>query len=463
MSLTFFNTLSAQSEEFKPIDKKKVRLYTCGPTVYDYAHIGNFRAYVFEDLLRRWLIYRGFKVEQVMNITDVDDKTIANANKKKVDLNTYTAPYIQAFREDLETLRIQPAEHYPRATEYIPQMIQLIQKLEKNQHAYVQDGNVYYRVSTFKAYGSLSKKDLEMNQAGARVDSDEYQKEDAQDFALWKKSKDNEPAWESPYGKGRPGWHIECSAMSMSLLGEQFDIHTGGEDNIFPHHENEIAQSQGATGKKFVNYWLHCKFLLVEGEKMSKSKGNFYTLRDLIQKGHDPLAIRFLLLTHNYDHPLNFTFAGLHQAKSAVDRFNEFLSRLHQADGEKEANSELVKSLIQKASEEFEKALDENLNIAKAVAGIFELIRELNILLDQSKVGSKEKTDIVHFMKQVNDVLDIQRAEAQIPDEVKRLAQERENARKLKDFMKSDELRDKIAQLGFVVEDTKQGPVVKKR
>jgi len=312
--LRFFNTLSRQLEEFEPIDEGKARIYTCGPTVYDFPHIGNYRTFLFEDVLRRTLGLFGFEVTQVQNLTDVDDRTIQRANENGVSLREFTDRYATAFFEDLATLGVEPAEHYPRATEYVPQMVEIIKRLEAGGHTYRSDGSIYYRISTFAPYGKLSGIRPEKNLAGARIDVDDYEKEDARDFVLWKAPKEGEPVWETDLGPGRPGWHIECSAMAMALLGETFDIHCGGVDNIFPHHENEIAQSEGATGCEFARYWLHGEHLVVEGEKMAKRVGNFFTLRDLVEKGFDPLVVRYLLISVPYRQRLNFTFDGLHAA-----------------------------------------------------------------------------------------------------------------------------------------------------
>ncbi len=463
MSLKFFNTLSAKKEEFTPLQDGVVKMYTCGPTVYDYAHIGNFRAYIFEDLLRRYLKYKGFKVIQVMNLTDIDDKTIKGALEKGISLNEYTKTYIDAFFEDLDSLGIERAEYYPRATEHIADMIALVKTLLRKKIAYESDGSVYYRIQAFPSYGKLSKKDIDENIIGLRVDRDEYERDDVRDFVLWKKSKDNEPSWDSPFGKGRPGWHIECSAMSMRYLGETLDIHTGGEDNIFPHHENEIAQSEGATGKRFVNYWLHCKFLLVNNEKMSKSKGNFYTLRDLLAKGYSPLSIRYILISHNYRHPLNFTLEGLEQAQSSINRIRDFMLRLMSyvphVSGKDSCDRE-----IKEARKQFEEALDDDLNIAQALSSLFGFINDINKLIENSSVTDKGRKQIIEFVDNINSVLGIIRdVDEEVPPEIKELVNQRSLARKARDFKKSDEIRDKISALGWVVEDTAQGARVKKK
>ena len=383
--MKFYDTLSGKLEDFKPLKESEVSLYTCGPTVYDYAHIGNFRTFVFEDLLRRFLEFKGCKVNHVMNVTDVDDKTIAGANKTGAShdsplqrLEEFTKKYTDAFNEDLKTLNILPPTKQPYATHEIPGMVLLIEKLIANGAAYEKDGSVYYRVASFSNYGKLSKKDLKGNIKGARVDVDEYEKEEGSDFALWKKAKENEPSWDSPWGKGRPGWHIECSVMSMKYLGETFDIHAGGEDLIFPHHENEIAQSEAATKKTFVKYWLHSKHLLVNGEKMSKSKGNYYTLRDLLAKGHDPMAIRYALLSVHYRQQLNFTLEGIQAAKEALLRIQHFLRDLDHEFKQAVVQTD-VKIYVTQAKTQVEAAMENDLNVPAALAAIFEMIKKSNI------------------------------------------------------------------------------------
>jgi len=328
MSLRFWNTMTRRLDEFQPLEPGRVGLYTCGPTVYDFAHLGNFRAYIFEDLLRRYLEYSGFQVTQVMNITDIDDKTIRRSREEGLSLTDYTRRYEKAFYEDRDALRIKPAAFYPRATDHIPEMVELVRRLEAGGFAYRKDGSIYFSIEKFPGYGRLAGIEAGALKAGVRVDSDEYEKEDVRDFVLWKESKPGEPVYETTLGPGRPGWHLECSAMSMKYLGETFDIHTGGVDNIFPHHENEIAQSEAATGRPFARYFLHCAHLMVEGEKMAKSKGNFYTLRDLLARGHDPVAVRALLLAVHYRSPLNFTFDGLAAAGRSVERIQGFYRRL---------------------------------------------------------------------------------------------------------------------------------------
>ena len=392
--IQLYNTLTKKKEPFKPLKDGVVGLYTCGPTVYDLAHIGNFRAYVFEDLLHRYLEYSGFKVLRVMNITDVDDKTIKGSQAEGKSLTEYTDRYISAFIEDMEQLRLKKPDYLPRATEHIPEMVSIIKKLLEKGYAYRKDDSIYFSISKFPSYGKLAGIDLSEIKPGVRIDVDEYEKEDVRDFALWKEEKEN-VFWDTELGRGRPGWHIECSAMSMKYLGESFDIHTGGVDNIFPHHENEIAQSEAVTGKKFVNYWLHCSHLLVNNEKMSKSKGNFHTLRDLLNKGHNPIAIRYLLLSTHYRDPLNFTDKSLVQAENTVKNYNAFYQAMDFCKTEKEDNS--IRPAIEKARKVFTEGLNEDLNISLALSGIFNLIKTANIALTDGAIGVKEAADIKSF------------------------------------------------------------------
>ncbi|PIQ85117.1 MAG: cysteine--tRNA ligase [Candidatus Omnitrophica bacterium CG11_big_fil_rev_8_21_14_0_20_45_26] len=461
MTLQLTNTLTGIKENFVPLNPPYVRMYTCGPTVYDYAHIGNFRTYAAQDLLKRYLQYKGLKVAHVMNITDVDDKTIAGAHQKHLKLDDYTAPFIQAFHEDLKTLHILPPAQELRATQTIPQMVEMIQKLERTGHAYPKDGSVYFRISSFAKYGLLSKKDLEKNITGARVDQDEYEKETAMDFVLWKKAKEDEPAWDSPWGRGRPGWHTECSTMSLNAFKFQtLDIHTGGEDLIFPHHENEIAQSECATRKKFVNYWFHVKHLLVDGEKMAKSKGNFYTLRDLITKGHEPLAIRYVLISTHYRKQLNFTFDGLRMAKESINRVRNFCDALQA--GANEQPSQEVKQYVERSRSQFEKALDNDLNAAEALSAVFDLIHYLNLAAKRG-FHQDDRACILGFLNDVNRVFAVFSLEEEsLPADVQALVEAREKARLTKDFKHSDELRKTIQTKGFTVKDTPHGPQVKK-
>ena len=461
-NIYFFNTLTRRKEKFVPLEKGKVKMYTCGPTVYDFAHIGNFRAFVFEDLLRRWLEYCGYKVIHVMNITDVDDKTIAAARKKGISLREYTEHYTRAFFEDITALNIEKAHYYPRATEHIPEMVALIKKLLEKGYAYRgEDGSIYYDISKFKDYGKLSKIRVKELKPGARVKVDEYGKEEAHDFALWKAwdEEDGDVFWETELGKGRPGWHIECSAMSMKYLGETFDIHCGGVDNIFPHHENEIAQSEAATGKQFVRYWLHNEYLLVEGRKMSKRFGNYYTLRDLLAKGYDPKAIRYLLMSTHYRQQLNFTFEGLEAAKNAVDRLTNFVYRLLDADGE--GCGEKIGSLMESVQKRFEEAMCDDLNIAVALAAIFNFVREVNKLMDDNKLSRGEAEQVYELMMRFDKVLgvigEVKKEEEKLPKEAEELIRKREEARKVRDWETADKIRERLKAMGVIVEDTPQG------
>src|SRR6201987_5510282 len=356
MALHLYNTLTAQAQEFHPLTDNEIRMYTCGPTVYDFAHIGNFRTFIFQDILRRFLRLRGFTLTHVMNLTDVDDRIIANAAAAKVGIREYTEKYVQAFFADCRALSVESPEHWIRATDHIDSMVGLIQKLQQKTYTYDSEGSIYYRISKFKDYGKLSKVDLSGIQAGARVDNDRYEKESARDFALWKAPKPGEHFWETPIGAGRPGWHIECSAMAMKYLGDTLDIHTGGIDLAFPHHENEIAQSEAATGKQFVPYWLHAEHLLVEGEKMSKSLGNFFTLRDLFSKGYKPSALRFALASVPYRRQLNFTFDGLTQARNSVERLRNLADRLQQGNFPA-GSDEKMSARIAEAADEFDAGL----------------------------------------------------------------------------------------------------------
>ncbi|MEX2721002.1 MAG: cysteine--tRNA ligase [Candidatus Wukongarchaeota archaeon] len=465
VNIQFFNSLTRKKERFIPLEKGKVKIYTCGPTVYDFSHIGNFRAFIFEDLLRRWLEYRGFKVTQVMNITDVDDKTIKATRRHKISLKEYTEHYAQTFFEDIATLNIEKAEHYPRATEHILEMVALVKKLMEKGYAYRgEDGSIYYAISKFKGYGKLSKIKVEKLKTGARVKVDEYGKEEAHDFALWKAwdEDDGNVFWETELGKGRPGWHIECSAMSMKYLGEHFDIHTGGIDNMFPHHENEIAQSESATGKKFVNYWLHSLHLIVEGKKMSKSLGNIYTLRDILEKGYNPKMVRYVLLSTHYRQQLNFTFQGLEAAKNAIQRLFDFLDNLKTVKGEKD-NPEVF-NLLQKAKSKFEDALNDDLNISEGLGVIFDLVRDVNKLIDDEKISKSDALKVEKQMRSFDKVLGVLEKEKLVLDEkLKELVEQREQARKEKDWDKADKIRLEIEKLGMTIEDTPEGPKVKKK
>jgi cysteinyl-tRNA synthetase len=471
------NTLSGKTEPFVPLKLGVVHMYTCGPTVYDFAHIGNFRTFVFQDILRRFLLLRGFKLTHVMNLTDVDDRIIANAAAAGVSIRDYTEKYVQAFFDDCRTLSVESPEHWIRATENIDSMVELIQKLQKKTYTYDSEGSIYYRITKFKDYGKLSKIDLTGIQAGARVDNDRYEKESARDFALWKAPKPGEQFWETAIGPGRPGWHIECSAMAMKYLGETIDIHTGGIDLAFPHHENEIAQSEAATGKPFVKYWLHAEHLLVEGEKMSKSLGNFFTLRDLFAKGYKPSALRFALASVPYRRQLNFTFDGLQQASSSVERLRNFAARLK---NEKfpAGNQKTIQERIAKASDDFDAGLSDDLNTAVALAAMFDFVREANIAMDKGEFRQGEVKAAQEFLAtfdKVFAVLEDNDAEklkalgyagdAGGPDdaEIEKLVAARQAARQKRDFAESDRIRKVLADRGIILEDVKDGSVRWKR
>jgi cysteinyl-tRNA synthetase len=461
MTIEFYNTMTRRVEPFESLKAGKVGMYTCGPTVYNYAHIGNYRTYAFEDLLRRFLKWKGFDVVQVMNVTDVDDKTIRGSREAGATLDEYTAPYIDAFFEDLDALRIQRAEHYPRATQHVAEMIDFIKRLEDGGHTYVSEGAVYFRISTFPSYGKLSGMDIAALQPGARIDVDEYAKEEARDFALWKSARGGEPSWDSPWGPGRPGWHIECSAMSTKYLGETFDIHTGGVDNIFPHHENEIAQSEAATGKPFVRFWLHSAHLIVEGQKMSKSLGNEYTLRDLLEKGYDPQAIRYLLISTHYRRQLNLTFEGLDAAAAAVTRLTDFYRRAEGYGGD--GRNDLADALAA-ATSAFDEALSADLGIAEALAGIFDLVTAANRAMDDGDLSAAGRAALLATLDSFDAVLDVFHPPAvALDEEIENLIAEREEARKSKDFARADAIRDRLSSLGIILEDTARGVRWKRR
>ncbi len=458
--IKIFNTLTRQKEELTPIEPGKIGMYTCGPTIYDYAHIGNFRAFLFEDLLKRWLERRGFQVKHIMNLTDIDDKTIKGSQKQSKPLRQYTDFYAKAFFEDIQTLNIKPATIYPRATDHIPEMVKIIKTLMEKGYAYKgEDGSIYYNITRFPQYGKLSHLHLQELKAGARVKQDEYTKEQAQDFALWKAwtPEDGDVFWETELGKGRPGWHIECSAMSMKYLGETFDIHCGGVDNIFPHHENEIAQSEAATAKTFVHYWMHNEHLLVEGKKMAKRLGNFYTLRDLLQKGLDPLAIRYLLLSTHYRQQFNFTFEGLEAAKSAIERLANLQRRLQDANGK--ANLQKINELTQTVEGCFGQAMDDDLNIAIALASLFDFVRDINNLLDANMLSKEEAQKVHQLITEFDQVLGVipKLGEETLPLEAQDLIRKREEARKNRDWKTADTLRQLLKTMGITVEDTAQG------
>ncbi len=468
--LKFFNTETRVKEVLKPREEGKVSLYTCGPTVYDFAHIGNFRCYIFEDLLRRTMKFFGLKVTQVMNLTDVDDKTIKGAIKNSISLDAFTKPFKEAFFEDLKTLNIEPAEFYPAATDYIPDMIKIIEGLLEKGVAYQGgDGSIYYAIGKFHRYGCLSHLKLEDLKAGAseRVASDEYEKENVSDFVLWKSydpKRDGEIYWESPFGKGRPGWHLECSAMAMEILGEEIDIHCGGIDNMFPHHENEIAQSEAYSGKQFVGLWMHTEHLIVDNKKMSKSLGNFFTLRDLLKKGFTGPQIRYLLLQAHYKTQLNFTFEGLDSVKHSLQRLNDFVHRMQEINGEGKNLS--VQQILEKAHFSFATALADDLNISVALAALFEMVREVNSLSDRSECGRQDAEDVLSLLKRFDTVLGVLTFDKnghEIPVELSEALEKRIEARKHKNWAESDRLRDYILSQGYIIEDTPAGARLKKQ
>jgi cysteinyl-tRNA synthetase len=456
----FYNTLSQQVEEFVPMDGKTVRMYTCGPTVYNYVHIGNMRTFTFQDILRRWLAARNFTLDHVMNITDVEDKIIRSAMQEGKSLSEYTIPYEEAFLADCATLRLQRPERLVRATEHIPEMVDAVEKLTEKGFTYKSDGSVYYRIAQFEDYGKLSKLDVGGMRAGARVDVDEYDKADARDFVLWKAKKDNEPSWDASMGAGRPGWHIECSVMAMKYLGETLDIHAGGIDLTFPHHENEIAQSEALTGKQFARFWLHSEHLIVEGQKMSKSLGNFYTLRDLTAQGYKPEAIRYLLASVPYRNKLNFTFEGLKAATTAIDRLRSFQLRLDSEKFPAGENAALDRRSTD-ALERFESALDDDLNTAEALAAIFEYIRETNSAMDAGEFKAGTLTKARALFERFDSIFDVLKPSVEeggiTEAEVEALIDERNQARKSRNFKRADEIRGELLERGVILEDTKEG------
>jgi len=459
-SLKLTNTLGGAKEVFQPLEPGHARMYVCGLTVYSRGHIGNFRTFVAQDVLRRYLKYKGYRVTEVLNFTDIDDKTIRGASEAGMPLKEYTDQFIQYFYEDADALHIERAEHYPRATDpvYLDAMVELVKKLKERGHTYESDGSTYFRISTFPGYGKLSRIDLEGIQSGARVDTDEYEKEDARDFVLWKGAKEDEPSWESPFGPGRPGWHLECSAMSMKLLGDSFDIHGGGVDLIFPHHENEIAQSEGATGKPFVRYWIHGEFLLVEGEKMAKSKGNQFTVRELVDEGFSPVGIRYLLLSTHYRKQLNFSRDGVRQAEQAVRRVDDFLARLREVRTEGPVSAG-VEDMTRRAIDSFEGAMDDDLNTSGALAALFDLVKEGNIALSSSSITNGDASKIVETIERMNTVFAVfGYTDAVMLDvEVEELIAARREARAKRDFARADEIRDRLDARGIVLEDSASG------
>jgi cysteinyl-tRNA synthetase len=463
MSLCFFNTLTREIEEFRPIEPNRVRMYTCGPTVYDYAHIGNFRAYIFEDLLQRHLEFRGYKVERVMNLTDVDDKTIRGARLQGVPLAEFTQPFKKAFFEDLDSLRIRRADYFPEATapNYIARMIEMIAVLIERGCAYrADDGSVYFRIKSFPRYGALAHFNLDELQSTGRVRSDEYEKEEASDFALWKAwdREDGEVWWESPWGRGRPGWHIECSAMATAILGPQIDVHCGGEDNIFPHHEAEIAQTECVTNMSFVRLWMHCKHLLVDGRKMSKSENNFFTLRDLKAKGWTGREVRYVLAAVKYREPLNFTFESLEAARKALARYDEWFERVSAMAAK---TAEPLPSELHPGK--FAEALDDDLNVSAALGATFELIRDSNRLIDAGQLSPGQARSLLDWREKFEFVLALAADEEGIPEEVREMLLRRAEAREKKQWALSDALRDQLLATGWQVKDTKEGQKLSRR
>jgi len=464
MMLKLFNTLTRQLEEFVPLEDGKVRMYICGPTVWNFAHIGNFRTFIFGDVLRRYLKYKGYSLTHVFNLTDIDDRIINESAARKISIDEFTAPYITYFWEDFDALGNERPEVTPRATEHIAEMIDIIAKLIENGHAYESDGSIYYRIAAFPEYGKLSKISFEGNIAGGsdRVDTDKYEKEDARDFALWKLvGEDEQPGWDAPFGRGRPGWHIECSAMSMKYLGETFDLHAGGMDLQFPHHENEIAQSEGATGKLFSKYWVHSEFLKIDDVTMSKSKGNFFTFRDLREQGYSPLAIRYLLLSVPYRKQLNFTFEGLKAAESTTERLRNFSSLVREASPvQSNPDAETsARACVAQALEKFEMAMDDDLNTAAALAAIHDMVREVNTILAADGLSDEDKAAVLDVVEKFDSVLGIFGKESAelLDDAVEALIAERQEARRHRNFARSDEIRDELAAKGIILEDTKDG------
>jgi cysteinyl-tRNA synthetase len=459
--LKFHNTLSGRLEEFQPLNAGEARLYICGPTVWSFAHIGNFRTFVFGDILRRYLKFKGYNLTHVFNLTDVDDRIINEAKNAGKTIDEFTAPFIEAFWEDFDALGLERPEITPRATHHIAEMISIIEKLLENGRAYESDGSIYFRIAAFPDYGKLSKINFAGNVSGAsgRVDTDKYDKENANDFALWKLVNADEPTgWDASFGRGRPGWHIECSAMAMKYLGETFDIHAGGVDLKFPHHENEIAQSEGATEKQFAKVWLHSEHLKVEGETMSKTLGNYYTFRDLKAKGYKPEAIRYLLLSVPYHKQLNFTFETLDGAESTIERLRDFRARLVESNLKDGINPDLEQK-VKKYLADFEAAMDDNLNTSQALAALHNLAREVNTALAGESVLAENRSLILNIIEKFDLVLNIfgEANEEMLDAEIESLIEERQAARRNRNFARSDEIRDTLAEKGIILEDTKDG------
>jgi cysteinyl-tRNA synthetase len=469
--LVFYNTLGRRRTPFNPVVPGEARVYTCGPTVYNDVHIGNLRTFLFEDMLRRILRYLGYKVTQVMNVTDVDDKTILGAHKAGISLDEYTAPFIESFLRDLDSLHMERAEHFPRATDHIAEMIEIIARLIEKGYAYESEGSVWFSISRDPDYGRLSGFDLAQVRRGERVASDEYTKEDVRDFVLWKGVKPGEPAWDSPWGPGRPGWHIECSAMGMKYLGETFDLHCGGVDLIFPHHENEIAQSESATDRPFVHTWLHSEHLIVDGQKMSKSLGNQYTLKDLVERGYSPRAVRYLFLSVHYRQKINFTFESLDGGAGALRRIDEMRFRLGHA-AEVGKPSAAMAAAVERLRRDFAESVADDLNLAAGLAALFVFVKDVNLAVEEGRIGTGDRQRILDALADVDQVLGVldpaewpsaETASGPSEDEIERRIQERLDARKNRDFAAADRIRDELAAQGVILEDTPQGTRWKRR
>ncbi|MDO8727623.1 MAG: cysteine--tRNA ligase [Candidatus Methanoperedens sp.] len=458
MVLKLYNTLSGEKEVFVPLKDKFAGVYSCGPTVYGFAHIGNLRAYVFADMLRRYLEFKGHIVRQVMNLTDLDDKTIRASKEQGMSLREYTDKFIRFFFEDIDLLRIKKADIYPRVTEHISEMVSMIKILLDKGYAYRKDGSIYFKVSEFRDYGKLAKIDPSQIKPGATVEADEYEKEDVRDFALWKGKKEGEPFWATDIGEGRPGWHIECSAMSTRYLGNTIDIHTGGVDNIFPHHQNEIAQSEAATGKKFVLYWMHCEHLLVDNKKMSKSLGNIINLREVLNRGYKTEVLRYLFVSSHYRSKLNFTWESISHASNTLDRLNQFVERLRDYRSETR-DSEETALLIRKTAEKFESEMDNDLNSPGAFAAIFELVGRINPVLEDGSLSAGDAKQVFELMLKFDAISSILtlKEKAELSGKIETLITEREKARKRKDFKLADEIRKRLEDNGIVLEDTSEG------
>jgi cysteinyl-tRNA synthetase len=471
MALRFYNTLTQDLEAFHPLQGSTVRMYTCGPTVYNFVHIGNFRTFTFQDILRRWLRYRGYNLDHVMNVTDVDDKIITNAARENKSIEEYTAAFTKAFFEDAAALRLEQPEHVAPATKHIGEMVSAIEQLSAKGYTYQSDGSTYFRIASFPDYGKLSHNDFSGIRAGARVDVDEYDKADARDFVLWKAKREDEPSWPTPFGDGRPGWHIECSAMAMAYLGSTLDIHAGGIDLVFPHHENEIAQSESISGRPFARFWLHSEHLHIESQKMSKSLGNFYTLRDLLSIGHQPEAIRYLLASVPYRKKLNFTFEGLKAAARSIERLRDFEMRVTSSKllpGQSEEMSERSREAIR----QFEASMDDDLNTAEALASVFEYVRTVNTAIDENRFCEENRWEAAKVLEVFDDVFDVLKRSDPNPallgtdgqsatlineGQIEALIEERRVAKKSRNFARSDEIRAELLEKGIILEDTKDG------